>query len=421
MEAAQSMGPTGATVPLTVVSSPEGLVIGGVAERDGKWRAQVLDETRILLTELDGRASASNTSPDGIAFTPIELFRSFLVALHTGGFSGTVVADTGFGVKRLFFRRGELVFASSSIMDDRLGEVIYREAKITLDELTDSTSQVTKSRKFGQVLLASGTFSHVQLWRALQLQVRQILRSLFMVDRVFLELQSVEGAVAMELVFAEGTQGLIQDAAAYGCAFRVFLGKLREESEVKLLIDPAHRHGPLASGTFAGDLLALIEQSPSVQNLLNSSKLIDTYTVAALFHLVGQGLCQVVPEVADEVRTTAMLAPVKAKIDAYGYLLGGVRQAFKDGQREFPLRDLREFAAGLCVDGFPSLYLDAQGNLARECLSGIISQCRTEASRMSYYVGRLESLAQFLLQVLGDTVDFSTAQALRRDYMSVTA
>ncbi|MFM9785948.1 hypothetical protein, partial [Streptomyces scabiei] len=70
------------------------------------------------------------------------VFKDFFLGLSASGFSGLLSVDTGYGIKRIFLEHGAVVFAGSNIIDDRLGEVMFREAKITLDALTDSATQV---------------------------------------------------------------------------------------------------------------------------------------------------------------------------------------------------------------------------------------------------------------------------------------
>lgn len=407
---------------LTVTVQNDGLVVQGtqVAEAGAsKWIATALDDRRILLVTDEAKLLQAKAS--GVASCDAAVFKDFILGLFNAGWSGMLSVDTGYGIKRVYFSRGQIVFAASNIMDDRLGEVIYREAKISLDELTNSAAQVTKSRKFGQVLISSSIFTNVQLWQALKLQVKQILRSLFMVDRVYMEMQSGTGLAPTEVVFPETVTELVNESYSYGCAFREFLGKLRQESQVQLLVPKDKIPTEFQPGTFVGDLLELIAAQGGVQELLNASKLIDVYTVAALFHLVNLGLCRVTPDTDELRRTTPEMAPLKAKIDAYAYVQQQVRKAFTEASKEFPVGDCRAFAASLNPEGFPSLFLDAQAGLSRDCVSGIYSQCSANVARVHYFTVRIESLIQFLLQVAGDNLEFKAAGKIRQEYRSVSA
>jgi hypothetical protein len=327
--------------------------------------------------------------------------------------------DTGYGIKKVFFARGDIVFAASNIMDDRLGEVIFRENKISIDELTDSAAQVTKSRKFGQVLLMSNIFSNVELWQALKLQVKQILRSLFMVEHVYFEMQPGNGMAPTEVIFQESVNDLLSECYSYGCAFRAFLRRLRAESQANLLVEKDKLPREFKPGTFAGDLIGMIADQPNVQQLLNTSKLIDSYTIAALANLVNLGVCSISPDVDADKKPQPFMAPLKAKLDAYAYVLQQVKKAFADAKKEFPAGDVVKFASSLNPEGFPSLFVDAHGSMTRDCIAGVFSQCAANHARVSYFSVRVEALIQFLLQLAGDNLAFADAKKIRQDYRSI--
>lgn len=407
----------------SVTQNDQGLVVTGPLldpASKSAWSAVQLDDKRVLLVSEEGRAGAAK-SPTGLATCPIEVFNDFLLGLSRASWSGAVVVDTGYGQKRIFLSRGDIVFAASNVIDDRLGEVIYREGRISIDELTNSAAQVTKAKKFGQVLISSGIFSNVQLWQALQLQVKQILRSIFMVDRVYFELQEGTGLAPTEVIFQDAVADTVGDCYSFGCAFRAFLARLRAESQVTLVEPRDKLPKEFESGTFVGDLLGMIEQQSNVQELLNMSKLLDSYTISALYNLVNRGLCKISPDVDDKRKTSPEMAPLKAKFDAYSYVLQAVRKAFADGAKEFPVKDIQGFASSLNPEGFPSIFLDAQGALGRDSIAGIMSQCIANPGRVGYFTVRIESLIQFLLQVAGDNLQFQTASRIRQDYRSVTA
>ncbi len=410
----------------TVTQNDSGLVVNGPLLDPGSktnWSVVPLDEKRIMLVSEEGQAPGRGAAkvPTGMATCPIEVFKDFLLGLSRASWSGVVVVDTGYGQKRIFLSRGDIVFAASNVIDDRLGEVIYREGRISIDELTNSAAQVTKAKKFGQVLISSGIFSNVQLWQALKLQVKQILRSIFMVDRVYFELQEGAGMAPTEVIFQDAVADTVGDCYSFGCAFRAFLGRLRAESQVVMLQAKDKVHKEFEPGTFIGDLMGLIDQQSNVQELLNMSKLLDSYTISALYNLVNLGLCKISPDVDEKRKNSPEMAPLKAKFDAHGYVLQAVRKAFTEAGREFPVDDVKSFVADLNPEGFPSIFLDPQGAIGRDSVSGIMSQCNANPGRVSYFTVRIESLIQFLLQVAGDNLQFQTASKIRQDYRSVSA
>jgi hypothetical protein len=407
---------------LSVERQPTGVLVSGgsVSEDDSvAWAAKAIDDKRILLLA-DDAAGQMLKSPSAMARCDAETFKNFLLSLNRSGWTGVISVDTGYGIKRVFLSHGNLAFAASNIIDDRLGEVIYREERITIDELTDSAAQVTKAKKFGQVLLGSGIFSNPDLWAALKMQVLQIVRSLFMIETIYFEMDHVNQYAPTEVVFQDSFETIIEDAYSYGRSFLSFVGRLRAESRLELVATAEQLQERHTAGSFLGDLISLIDTHKSVESLLDASKLIDAYTIAALSTLVNLGLCKITPDVDSEFKSSPLLAPLKSKFDSLGYVYNLVRKAFKDGNKDFPLADYHSFVNGLNPVGFPSLFLDSEGTIGRNCIATVFSQC-AGPDRVDYFCNRIDAMIQFLLQVTADVLDFKTASGIRREFRSISS
>jgi hypothetical protein len=77
--------------------------------------------------------------------------------------------------KSIYFREGQVVFASSSDPAERLGPVILRNGLIGRDELERASRLVKSGRPLGQVLVDQGILDSGQLYEGLTLQVKEIL------------------------------------------------------------------------------------------------------------------------------------------------------------------------------------------------------------------------------------------------------
>jgi len=398
------------------VTSPDFFV-----ESEDSWTASPLDDDRLLLASEKSQSDMKVGGKKlGVLQCSPDMLLDFLFGLHRRKWSGAVCVDTKNGVKKVFFGGGEVVFAGSNMIDDRLGEVIYRESMISLDELTNSAAQVDRKTKFGQVLLASNIFSNSALYRALQLQVRQILRSVFMVNSAYVEVSAGAGLAPTEVVFDEGTAALLEESFSYGCVFRDFLARLREDTVVELT--GSSDAGSHSAGSFKGDLLSMIREHQTIPKLLESSKLIDLNTIAAIADLVYDGYCKL-PNAAPAERPgqSPELSLLKAKIDAFYVLNTNVRKAFADAGKAFPISEVRNFTRALNPRGFISVFLDEAGEIAKDSSAVMFSQCRANPSRVQYFAVRIESLNQFLLQLAGDLLTFDVAKAIRAEYRAMIA
>lgn len=387
---------------------------------DGEtWRVQKVDDRRLLLMSEDEQ---SRLGPPGsaIASCSTEVFKDFLVALIRSQWSGVIYVDTGYGTKQIYFSSGRIVFAASSVIDDRLGEVMYREDLITLDQLTGSAAQVTKKFKFGQVLISSELYTNVDLWSALKLQVQQIIRSLFMVDKVFYQMSS-EGVAPTEVVFKRGGEQLIIDSYAYGASFRDFLSRLRAESKVEILVPEDELKEKYNPGTFRGDLLDMIARESNVQMLLTTSKLMDINTIAALASLVHRGFCAITPDIDSLTKASPNMAAIKGKLDAYSFVLKAVQKAFAGAEKKLPVEEILDFAIHINPSDFRTFYLNPDATMHKDCINNIFSQCHSNPARTEFFLVRLESMIQFLLQISGDNLDWNDAKVIRNDYRTISA
>ncbi len=405
---------------ISVNVAADNLEVKGIegASEGGAWSGFQLDEQRVLLAKESANLGLSGKPAlrmHGDSF----FLRSLLDGLVDRAFSGVVAIDTGYGVKRIFFSSGHIVFASSTLMDDRLGEIIYREGIISLDDWMNSAALVTKALKFGQVLIANKVFSNDKLWYALQMQVSQIIRSVFMPDQVYVELAPGDGLAPTEVVFTDAVHEIIAAAYSYGVSFRAFLQRLRAESEVVLLKSDEELQTLYPSSTFYGDLLTLLNSQKNVQEFVNLSKLIPYYTIAALSQLVRQGACKITPEGEDIRRNEAELAQLRAKIDGFAYVLDAVTKAFEAGKKEFPISDLRSLIASVQPLAGSSLYVDRQGSLPKDSVLSMFAECIADKERKSFYLTRIEAMLQFLLQIAGDNLEFRVAQSIRKDYRAI--
>jgi hypothetical protein len=81
--------------------------------------------------------------------------------------------------KSVYFLDGKLVFAGSSLTQDRLGEVLLRGGKISADEYLKLSQRIRGGQRLGKALVESGVLSPRDLWWAIEQQVKEIVWSIF--------------------------------------------------------------------------------------------------------------------------------------------------------------------------------------------------------------------------------------------------
>jgi hypothetical protein len=118
------------------------------------------------------------------SLTVAEVVQFVFTSLKTGvlllGFPGGEGEEPSRLRRRsIYFRDGQVVFASSSDPQDRLGPVLLRLGSVGDEDLTRASRQVKSGRPLGQVLVDEGLIGPAQLYEGVCAQVKEILLSSF--------------------------------------------------------------------------------------------------------------------------------------------------------------------------------------------------------------------------------------------------
>jgi len=105
---------------------------------------------------------------------------ALMARLHASGFTGRVRFSRGEQDKRIYFDEGAPVFATSSLPNDRLGDLLWREGKLTREQMQKTrTLSVEPGRRTAAMLVELGLLKSNELFPALRRSVEEIVWSLF--------------------------------------------------------------------------------------------------------------------------------------------------------------------------------------------------------------------------------------------------
>lgn len=99
--------------------------------------------------------------------------------------SGTLSVHRGPVRKSIFFKHGQIIFAISNDVQDRLGEVLVKSGFLTRENLEVALDLYRRNaglKKIGAILVENGFVSPKQLFTGLKTQVKDIIYSLFLWD-----------------------------------------------------------------------------------------------------------------------------------------------------------------------------------------------------------------------------------------------
>lgn len=117
-----------------------------------------------------------------------------LTDLNSNKKTGTLTVKTPGYIKKIYVDKGEVIFASSTWKDERLGEVLLKGGKINLEQYEESVRVLKMTgKKQGTILVELGYLTPKELFWAVKYQVKEIIYSLFPLE--YAEYEFLEGEV----------------------------------------------------------------------------------------------------------------------------------------------------------------------------------------------------------------------------------
>ena len=145
----------------------------------GTWQVAPEIHDLMMLRRIGGRTSRRDRS---LVLAGVIAGRGkladILMLIHMAAMDGALHLTTerdGYEIdKVLFFRRGVYLAGHSSLLEDRLGEVLVKEGFISVDQRNQCMAQVAEGARLGTVLVAEKLMSTPQVYEGLRKQGEQI-------------------------------------------------------------------------------------------------------------------------------------------------------------------------------------------------------------------------------------------------------
>jgi tetratricopeptide (TPR) repeat protein len=119
-------------------------------------------------------------------------FASILVWLSRKRVTGVLSLSTSDFTKKVYLSQGDAVFATSTYTDDRLGIVLLKAGKISVEQYDESAEILKKSgKRQGMILVELGYLTAKDVFEGVKFQVREIIYSMFNIEDA--EYEFIEG------------------------------------------------------------------------------------------------------------------------------------------------------------------------------------------------------------------------------------
>jgi hypothetical protein len=253
--------------------------------------------------------------------------------------TGILHLDLPDGLRCLFFKDGEIIFATSERLEDDLGEVLCEMGKLERKDLRSVRAEISCSVNLSQVLVKRQLVAARDLWLATRQQVESIVYALFACDSGSCFFVSIDPEQDNIVRLSMSTQNLIMEGlrrvdekALYWRRLRGpeavlgYSGKVPQDlsSEEKILM----RH--------------LYVAGQSVRKLLGASEMSEYDALRTMYQLVEKGMLEVTEReehlqpLAPELETilalfNEMLALLYAQVSPYsGEMLAEVNRFIRE-------------------------------------------------------------------------------------------
>ncbi|MBI3072258.1 MAG: DUF4388 domain-containing protein [Deltaproteobacteria bacterium] len=197
--------------------------------------------------------------------------------------------------KTILFERGNIRAAASNLPEDRLGELLYRSGRLSYEQLQNVIKQLSPTRKIGRILVDNGYINANELWNFIRQQVEEIFYStlLFRDGAFILSALSANAEDQFPAQITLSAQSLLLDGLRRIDEMSAFREKIPSDQTVVVRCEPvpSTKLEPIEE-----KLLALVQQSTTVADLVLASHLGEFETTKIVFRLIQTRFVRIVEE-----------------------------------------------------------------------------------------------------------------------------
>jgi len=218
-----------------------------------------------------------------------------LVQLNRNRRTGTLSLATASFTKKIYLSEGDVIFASSTYEDDRLGEMLLKAGKITVEQY-DKSVEILKSikdKRQGAILVELEYLTPKDLFWGVKYQVKEIIHSMFIVEEGDYEFREGELPTQEVITLRMSIGNLIYA----GVNKIVNWTKIRKEmphtdSVLKLSEDPLSLFQNIELSQQDKKILSLVDGKKTIKEIIDSSWMGSFDAMKVLYVLWSIGIVE---------------------------------------------------------------------------------------------------------------------------------
>jgi tetratricopeptide (TPR) repeat protein len=243
-----------------------------------------------------------------------------LIYLNRNRKTGTLIITTSTFIKKVYMDKGDAIFASSTFEDDRLGEMLVKAGKITIQQLEESVELLKlKKKRQGAILVELGYLTPKDLFWGVKYQVKEIIHSLFSLHEAKYEF--IEGDLPKnEVITLKMSMGnLIYEGVKNINNLNLIMKEMDINSTLKLSADPESLFQDIELDDQDKKLLFRIDGRKNIKGLADSSPNGSFEALKTLYALWATGTLEEKEEIQEqaEVPLEEILNPVSDEEEAF--------------------------------------------------------------------------------------------------------
>jgi hypothetical protein len=192
--------------------------------------------------------------------------------------------------KSMYFKEGRVVFAASSLTQDRLGEVLLRGGKISADEYLRLENHIRGGQRMGKALVESGVLSPKDLWWAIEQQVQEIVWSLFSWEDGYFHFEEDDRPNREKITVNLDIDALIVE----GIRRIDGSGPIRDHYvDVEAVLVKTDKTLPMEAEPHEQHVLDLVDETRTVSDICGESEIGEAQTQKVLHTFISVGVLRV--------------------------------------------------------------------------------------------------------------------------------
>jgi tetratricopeptide (TPR) repeat protein len=230
-----------------------------------------------------------------------------LVFLNRNRKTGTLSLKTPLFTKNIYINAGDAIFASSTYEDDRLGEMLLKANKITVEQYDKSVELLKSSKKRqGAILVELGYLTPKDLFWGVKYQVKEIIHSMFLTDDA--EYEFLEGEIPNQEVITlkMSMANLIYDGVKKIENWTRIRNEMPDtDSVLRLSADPLSLFQGIELSSQDKKILSLIDGKKTIKEVIENSWMGSFEALKILFVLWSTGIIEQATAIREEPAVAA--------------------------------------------------------------------------------------------------------------------